>query len=92
MLIILFGRYSLAVAVATRPAVGDAGTGTVAFASLSSPLMCTWTSPLTCYSLRPPAHADYMVHTHVKMDDIGGVVITDLEYPKRVAYSLILKV
>jgi len=33
-----------------------------------------------------------MVHTHVKMDDIGGVVITDLEYPKRVAYSLILKV
>eukprot|EP00911_Craspedida_sp_UC1_P001940 UC1_evm1s1492 len=34
----------------------------------------------------------YNINTHLKRDGVGGVVITDLDYPPRVAHSLILKI
>lgn len=33
----------------------------------------------------------FLIHTHVRTDGLSGVVIADMEYPQRVAYSLITK-
>jgi len=35
---------------------------------------------------------EYMCHCHVRADSLAGVVVTDAEYPQRVAHSLISKV
>lgn len=35
---------------------------------------------------------DYMCHVYVRSDGLGGVVISDAEYPNRVAHTLINKV
>ncbi|KAJ1500831.1 palmitoyltransferase [Coelomomyces lativittatus] len=34
---------------------------------------------------------DYLLHCHVSPDHLGGVVVTDKEYPMRVAFSFIKK-
>jgi synaptobrevin homolog YKT6 len=33
--------------------------------------------------------ADYNVHTYVRSDGLAGTIIADLEYPPRVAFTLL---
>jgi synaptobrevin family protein YKT6 len=35
---------------------------------------------------------EYMAHVHVRNDNLAGVIISDQEYPNRVAHTLINKV
>jgi len=36
--------------------------------------------------------ADYMCHVYVRADNLAGVVLSDHEYPHRVAHTLITRV
>ena len=36
--------------------------------------------------------AEYVCHVFVRSDSLGGVVISDLEYPQRVVFTLLNKV
>ena len=38
------------------------------------------------------SHAEYRCHVHVRSDGLGCVIIADMDYPVRVAFTLINKV
>jgi len=58
------------------------------FFAFAAKTMVERTSPGTRQSA---PNKSYWLHTHVRQDDCAGVIITDDEYPNRVAYTLILK-
>lgn len=38
------------------------------------------------------AFAEYVCHVFVRSDSLGGVLVSDLEYPQRVVFTLLNKV
>jgi len=59
------------------------------FLGFSSQVLAERTSPCQRQSVKQD---EYMCHCHVRADSLAGVVVTDAEYPQRVAHSLITKI
>ena len=48
--------------------------------------VCTGPFVSVCISL------EYMCHCHVRSDNLSAVIISDLEYPSRVVFTLMIKI
>jgi len=59
------------------------------FMTFTSQLIVERTDPITQSSIR---EQDYMCHVYVRPDSLSGVILSDHEYPHRVAHNLIKKV
>jgi len=49
--------------------------------------LCTFLCGLVWFDL-----TDYMCHVYVRSDDLATILISDLEYPQRVAFTVLNKV